>query len=99
MDMKNEVGERGARGDLVGQRQPVAEDGTDHLSHDGEHFVDRCSNDAHEPSRLADQTFSRNARSTITERSIKSFPSGATSMWTRSIGRGAGPKKLIASRQ
>src|SRR6202035_4146774 len=88
-----------AGGDLVRQRQAMTEDGTDHLADDGEHLVQRRSDYGHESSPLADQTFRRNARSTMTERSTNSFPSGATSRWTRSIGRGAGPKKLMASRK
>src|SRR6202521_883785 len=99
VDVEEEVRECGAGRDLVGERKTVAEDRANHLADDGEHLVQRRTDNGHEPSWLADQTFRRNERSTITERSIKSFPSGATSTWTRSIGRGAGPKKLTASRK
>src|SRR4029077_16119751 len=99
VDVKEEVGEGRAGGDLVSERKTVAEDRADHLADDGEHLVQRRTDYGHESSPLADQTFRRNVRSTTTERSINSFPSGATSRWTRSIGRGAGPKKLTASRK
>src|SRR3984893_7705215 len=99
VDVKEEVRKGRAGGDLVGEWQTVAEDGADHLADDGEHLVQRRTDYGHESSPLADQTFRRNVRSTMTERSTSSFPSGATSRWTRSIGRGAGPKKLMASRK
>src|SRR6266513_3477664 len=99
VDVKEKVGERRARRDLVGERKAMTEDRANHLPDDREHLIQRRTDNGHEPSWLADQTFRRKARSTMTERSIKSFPSGATSRWTRSIGRGAGPKKLSASRK
>src|SRR5207248_9064792 len=99
MDVKEKVRERRAGRDLVGERKAMTEDRANHLPDDREHLIQRRTDNGHEPSWLADQTFRRKARSTMTERSINSFPSGATSRWTRSIGRGAGPKKLMASRK
>ena len=52
--MEDEVRERRAGRDLVGQRQAVTEHGADHLGEDPVHFIDRAANDLHEPSRLAD---------------------------------------------
>src|SRR2546430_1878887 len=99
MDVKEKVRERRAGRDLVGERKAMTEDRANHLADDREHLIQRRTDNGHEPSWLADQTFRRKARSTMTERSINSFPSGATSRWTRSIGRGAGLKKLMASRK